>query len=303
VPNGRIAVAYHDFESFSNTGLPEVYLTGETIRTQGFIRRTRCHVVELQEYPGTISYTMMQFLCGVSQGASDMASVRLVFNLSLEDPIRLLRHASNILEPTTREDLNARVEQMIREELASATNTSDLTRGALQLWYHPDVRKAADSVFARLDRLLRQWGIRLTSDSSAYRHYPAVLREMVLQLRAVEQDILSIDNLAQLTPQFSPGDMAKIKNVSKTSGDGSGLFTVIRNKRRNAQVFSDIVGWLDSENASAPLVANLFRELYLNQNAYSRQAIELSELVILSAFERQEMGFEWGETESKTIGA
>ena len=100
VPIGRVAVLSHDQEAFDHDALPEVYLAGETIAKSRLRKGTQCVVAELAECPGTVSVTVTQRLAGISLTDNDLAFVKFLYHVRLEDPIKLLSRVADFNEGT-----------------------------------------------------------------------------------------------------------------------------------------------------------------------------------------------------------
>ncbi|MBM3143092.1 MAG: hypothetical protein FJ005_08680 [Chloroflexi bacterium] len=291
VPVGRIAVVSHDGEAFDQDNLPEVYLAGEVITKNRFRKNAKCTIVELAEYPGTVSVGVTQWLAGLSLTTADPASAKFLYHIRLENPIRLLSREAKWMVADGQNRLKTAVEDLIRDELNSVLNDN------IQLWSHPDIREVSGSIFARLDAKLKAWGLRLDSDVPAYRVYPPLLYEVTLQFRTAESDLLDAEEAARQSLLMKLGlqrdDIIGIRNIRDQKGGGAGLLIAAKNRKKDIERF---IEWLASDEEAALAAANFLRELYSGN--YTARDIELTEQVVFWALRNPMLGLgEWGDTE------
>ncbi|MBM3175033.1 MAG: hypothetical protein FJZ93_04795 [Chloroflexi bacterium] len=320
VVTGCVAVASHAGETFDQDGIPEVYLPGEIVGRSEFRGSKNCYVAVLAQYPGTVMVDVAQRLAGLSQDATDLAVVRFLYLLRLEDPIKLLSREARWCDPggparpawlfrpaspgrpSGAELLKEKVKKLIEME------TESTVHDRVQLWSNPDIREVSGSLFSRLDGLLRAWGLRLDS-VSANRRYPASLYKIVLQFKTAEKCLLDAEPMERhqilierlgLREANLPGIIADIRNFSESGKrGGAGLFTVVKERRRLAAEqgrlsIEGLVEWLQDESL---LEAAIFlEELYSDK--YDTQERELTEQIVFSAFRYPMLGLgEWGDTE------
>lgn len=290
VPIGRVAVVSHDQEAFDHDSLPEVYLAGETITRSRFRRDAECVVIELAEYPGTVTVNLTQRLAGVSLTDGEMASARFLYHLRTEDPIKLLSREPKWMTSDGAERLKTRVKELVNDELYATLSDS------IYLWSHPDIREVSGSIFSRLDRTLKAWGLRLESEVPGYRVYPPLLYEVVLQFKESEIDLLEMEPaekyllLERLGLQNA--DLLKIQNISAQKGLGAGLFSAAKDRKKQIDPF---IEWLASEEQMARAAAGFLRGVYSGD--HSTQDVELTEQVVLAAFRHPMLGLgEWEDT-------
>ncbi len=302
VGNGLVAVAFHNWNAHDHQGFAEVYLTGEVIRPDQFHRGTQCLVVEIRLHPGTIAIAPRRRLCAISASDSDVATANLRYELRLEDPLRLVEHEPNLQNPPARQQLQQSIDQRIREELASVVG-ADVSAEMVWFWSYPDVRDIADSLASRLDRLLADWGLRIVAGPTAYRRWPSLLRELVLQFRAAEQELMS-ENRGEL-PRLGlvAGDLIDLRHITEAQGRGAGLFNIIRRRHSDGFEIDSFIEWLSDGTQLAGTAARFVRELFQTGcSEPDRERIErqLTEQVLLAAFRRQDLGLEWGQTEPRS---
>ena len=189
------------------------------------------------------------------------------------------------------EHLRATVKNLINDHLNSTLNDN------VQLWSHADIREASGSIFSRLDRTLKAWGLRLDSEVPAYRRFPALLYEVTLQFKTLEEDLLKAEAAEKQSLLEKLGlqsaDLLEIKNVSTQKGRGAGLFMAARNRKNQIGSF---IEWIASEGQSGLAAADFLRQVYSDK--YAVREVELTEQVMLSAFHNPVLGLgEWGDTE------
>ena len=291
VHQGHVMVASHDQEAYDHDGFPEVYLAGEAVTKSEFRKGAECLVADLREYPGTVSVKATQRLAGISLADENLATAKFLYHLRLEDPIKLLSREAKWTTTEGRKHLQTTVENLIYDDLKSA-----LTDNVQQLWSHRDIREVSRLIFTRLDQTLRAWGIRLDSPVleehraylespvPAYRAYPQLLYEVVLQFKAAERDLLEAEGAERSTLLEGLGlesaDLLEIQNISaQVGGQGAGLFSVAKGRARQADRF---IEWLGSAEQSALAGANFLKEM--RSPKYTARELELTEQVVLSAF-------------------
>ena len=287
VATGRVAVVTHDQEAYDRDGRPEVYLAGERIGKSRFLRKAECLVAELAEKPGTVWVRVTQSLAGISLTERDVASAEFRFDLQLRDPILLLSKEPRWRTAEGRERLGTSIEDLIHRQVKSAVVDT-----VHQLWSHPDIGEVSGQLFVGLDRTLRAWGIRVSPETHrllAYRAYPHMLHEVVLQLRAAERELVGAEgaerrDLLELL-RLGDEDLVEIERVSSQIGQGAGLFSLLTDA---VQQIDPLIGWLRSEKLSALAAASCLREMLGRQS--DGRDIGLTQQVLVSAFRNPMLG-------------
>jgi hypothetical protein len=284
---GTVAVVTHDQEAYDHDGRPEVYLAGERIGKTRFLRKAECLVAEVAEKPGTVWVRVTQPLAGISLSERDVASAEFRFGLQLRDPILLLSKEPRWRTAEGRERLSTSIEDLIHRQVKSAIADS-----VQNLWSHPDIGEVSGQLFVGLDRTLRGWGIRVSPETHrllAYRVYPHMLREVVLQFRDAERELFALDGgeLEALLQQLglADSDWVSIERLSGQMGPGAGLFGLLHDSHSAA---GPIIEWLESEQTSALAAASFIREMVRREHGQSE--VELTGQVLLSAFRNPLLG-------------
>lgn len=280
VPVGRVFVLSHDHDTFDQEGLPEVYLAGEVVSKSRLRGKAQCWVVELAEFPGKVSFRVIQPLAAISQTEDDVASLDASFYIRLQDPILLLRRAGGKwMTEQDRTSLNERVKEDIRERLRQ------IIASRIQLW-SGDERQVYGEIFSGLDGELRRIGLRVDTTGAmempivALRRYPASLYEIALQFAKAErmaQYMIDAGQQEVLIEQtgLSQRNLTAIEAASEERGVG--LFLVL--KDAPSEVKRRMADWLEEQGAK--MVATFVRELYSTEP--SEQEVKLSEQVLLAA--------------------
>jgi len=298
VPVGRVFVLSHDHDTYDQEGLPEVYLAGEVVSKNRLWGKAQCWVVELAEFPGKVSFRVIQPLAAISQTEDDVASLDASLYIRLQDPILLLRRVGGKwMTEQDRISFNKRVEEDIQRRL------EQVLAGRIQLW-SGDERQVYDRLFSGLDGELERIGLRVDTTNAmetsiiAIRRYPANLYEVALQLAKagrMAQYMIDAGQQEVLLEQtgLSQRNLTAIEAVSEERGVG--LFLVFKDASPEAK--EKMAGWLEAQGAK--IAATFAQKLYSEE--HEEREVKLSEQVLLAALRNPMLTIgEWLQKESET---
>jgi hypothetical protein len=282
VPAGRIFVLSYDHDTYDQEGLPEVYLAGEVVSKNRLRGDVQCQVAELAEFPGKVSFRVIQSLTAISQTDDDVASLDASFYVRLRDPLLLLRRAGgNWMTERGRATFNEEVREVIRERLGQ------ILTSRIQLWSE-DEHQLYEKIFSSLDDGLRRIGLCVDTSNAnapetsiiAVRRYPANLYEIALQFAKAERTIRYMievgehDKLVEQTG-FSENDLRDLVVIEAETGVG----LLLQLRGASPEMKEKVADWLETQGVK--IAAAFVRDLYAEENA--QQAIKLSEQVLLAA--------------------
>lgn len=275
VPPGRVYVLQ------SEDGLLELYSPGEVVSLSQLWGKPQCQVIELVEFPGSITLNVTQFLAAISCSEDDVASLRTSFNIRLRDPFTFLKHMSrdNWEEKAIRDNLHKKIDEDIKRRAEALLSSS------VQLW-SGDERQVYERIFSPLDEELRMFGLCLDTTVHAaeppflaLRKYPANLHNIALQFAIAERTVRYLTAMGSKDLGNQIGLSKDLKTINAaTEEEGLAFFLAVR---QNQQEVDKIAAWLKGQNLQE--AASFVENLYSTSGQWSAQETALSEQVILAA--------------------
>lgn len=293
VPDGRIFLLAHDYDTYDQDSIPEVYLPGELVRVNENRKAAKRVVAVLPKEPGEIRFVIREKLVGISASDDDLASISFIIQLRVVDPKKLVdRSRGKWTNTPDREAFDNEFSSFFYHKV------SEILSDKIQLW-SADKRSVKERLIGTLIPEFERYGLRIDSNSLV-RRYPSRLSEIALEFARVEQILIDMlqDERNKKIDAFgiSPKDRimleASLDLPDRKKGDWLFNMVVIS----SPQVRGNIKQFLILNNAN--FAANCLQELY--ETGQLDEDVKFSEQVLISAFRNPLLALgEWLEDREK----
>ncbi len=298
VPTGTVVFAPHDRGPSDRDRFPEFYLDGETIVTKQFRRDESRLLFVFARTPGRLAFHDKVYLNGISQTHSDVAAVHLEYDFRVENPKKYLDRNADPDFEQRRQKIKEQLRFDIHSQVESFWDENNEV-----IWTAERIANVADLIHSQLDDKLKGSGLRLSKAMIARRQFPRNLRELALEFKSAERELVNLQHhkRSALYARLGLGmsDWVRLQSDSqKYDAIGVGLLFAAKRCRNNIQPFLD---WLEERDEPAPFARKYFEDLYSKvgeahaqgekiSGCLNHTSVELSEQVLLSALRNPALG-------------